>query len=80
MTLVVSKGKTGVGSIEPGTGCAQVRSIDSIDFRVLASTNVYASQNVVNRLRPRKMVYGLLTCFTIESSTYNAGNLRCGIV
>lgn len=53
ITLVVSGAKTGVGSIDPGTGSFQVPSMDSIAFLVLASTKVYASMNVEKRLRPR---------------------------
>jgi hypothetical protein len=50
---VTSAGKTGLGSIEPGTGSFQVFNMASMLFLVWLSTRVYASMNVEKRPLPR---------------------------
>lgn len=50
---VTSAGKTGLGSIEPGTGSFQVFNMASMLFLVWLSTRVYESMNVEKRFLPR---------------------------
>ncbi len=76
----VSNGKTGLGSIEPGTGSFHVLSRLSIARRVAPSTKVYASMNVPYRFRPRYTVYGVPTFLMMLSSTYKEGNFLLGAV
>lgn len=50
---VTSAGKTGRGSMDPGTGSFQVFNMASILFLVWLSTRVYESIKVEKRFLPR---------------------------
>lgn len=71
MGSTTSGGKTGLVSIDPGTGPFHVFSISSILRRTGWSTLAYDSMKVLYSLGATYSVYGVPTFLTMASNTYN---------
>lgn len=80
MGSTTSGGKTGLVSIDPGTGPFHVFSISSILRRTGWSTLAYDSMKVLYSLGATYSVYGVPTFLIMASSTYNEASFLCGAV